>query len=106
MFFGNSDEIARLKAELDTANKKLEVTLQKYFDANKERAELKTELERTKELLESARAAKENGCIRGLYCHYCKHHVMGYTVHDQHKCYCTYGTCPHFEKEATNEPDN
>lgn len=77
-----------------------------FFKKSDEIAKLKAELERTKELLESARAAKQNGCLRGPYCHYCKHHVMGYTVHDQHKCYCTYGTCSHFEKEVSREPDN
>ena len=54
--------------------------------------------QRLQELLDSARAAKENGCLRGKYCRFCKHSVMDYT--DREKCICTYGTCPHFEKEA------
>lgn len=108
LFFGNSEENASLKEELKTANKKLEITLQKLFEANKELAELKAELELAKELLESARAAKENGCIRGEYCGQCKHHVMVHRYRGEtepSKCVCTYGTCPHFEKEADHEPN-
>lgn len=104
MFFN----IRKLQEELDHFKSEAKEYKRLHSEMVKACETLEKERDRIKKLYETEKAARENenGCVRGIYCHYCKHHVMGYTVHDRNKCYCTYGTCPHFEKEAANEPDN
>lgn len=100
--------IRKLREELECAKSEAKEYKRLHSEMAKSFESLQKDRDRIKELYEAEKAAreKENGCVRGIYCHYCKHHVMGYTVHDHGKCYCTYGACPHFEKEAGHEPDN
>lgn len=91
------------KAEIEELKSLLSKHEKRRLELAGDKAQLQAELELTKELLEDARAAKKNDCLRGPYCRYCKHSVMDYT--NREKCVCTFGTCKHFEKERGYEPD-
>lgn len=101
--FLSSAESETYKAEIEELKSLLSKNEERRLALAGDKAQLQSELEQTKELLASARAAKENGCLRGEYCGHCKHHIMVRRYPGSAectKCICTYGACPHFEKEA------
>lgn len=63
-----------------------------------ENEQYRYENQNLQKLLDSARKAKENDCLRGEYCRSCKHSVL-VEYFNTEKCICTYGMCHHFEKE-------
>lgn len=87
---------------------KSEETTKKHKDRctalETENAALRAKLLNANELYLAEKSAREkqNGCVRGEYCNQCKHGVMvpRYADGAGLKCVCTYGTCPHFEKEG------